>query len=89
MGRFYSVDANYDLAALYAFTGEKQLAYKNLRIVDKIHACPLWMATQIKTDPFFNNIRNEPEFQQIARDVESKYQAEYERVRKWIEEQVK
>jgi TolB-like protein/AraC-like DNA-binding protein/Tfp pilus assembly protein PilF len=83
MGRFYSV------AALYAFTGEKQLAYKNLRIVDKIHACPLWMATQIKTDPFFNNIRNEPEFQQIARDVESKYQAEHERVKKWLEEQGK
>ena len=41
----------------------------------------------IKRDPLFNSIRNEPEFQQIARDVEAKYQAEHERVRKWLEEQ--
>jgi molybdopterin converting factor small subunit len=34
----------------------------------------------------FDNIRAEPEFQQIVRDVEAKYQAEYERVRKWLEE---
>jgi len=36
--------------------------------------------------PIFNSIRDEPEFQQIARDVEAKYQAEHERVRKWLEE---
>ncbi|MGC1390762.1 MAG: hypothetical protein WA816_06970 [Bacteroidales bacterium] len=45
------------------------------------------MVTLIKTDPFFNNIRNDPAFQQIARDIEAKYQAEHERVRKWLEEQ--
>ncbi len=28
-----------------------------------------------------------PEFQQIVRDVVAKYQAEHERVRKWLEEQ--
>ena len=43
----------------------------------------------IKNDPLFNSIRNEPEFQQIVRDVEAKYQAEHERVRKWLEEQGK
>ena len=41
----------------------------------------------IKTDPLFNSMRDEPEFQQIVRDVEAKYQAEHERVRKWLEEQ--
>ena len=44
------------------------------------------MSTLIKTDPLFNSIRNEPEFQQIAKDIEAKYQAEHERVRKWLEE---
>ena len=43
----------------------------------------------IKNDPLFASLRNEPEFQQIARDVESKYQAEHERVRKWMEKQGK
>jgi hypothetical protein len=34
----------------------------------------------LKYDPLFDNIRNEPEFQQIVRDIEAKYQAETERV---------
>jgi hypothetical protein len=45
------------------------------------------MSVNIKTDPLFNSIRNEPEFQQIAKDIEAKYQAEHERVRKWLETQ--
>ena len=47
----------------------------------------LYRVTIIKHDPLFNSIRNEPEFLQIAKDVEAKYQAEHERVRKWLEEQ--
>ena len=89
MGRWYSIDANYDIAALYAFLGEKEKAYENLRIVNKIHICPLWLLNLIKHDPFFNSIRNEPEFQKIVNDLEVKYQAEHERVRKWMEEQEK
>jgi molybdopterin converting factor small subunit len=45
------------------------------------------MSMLMKTDPLFNSIRNEPEFKQIASDIEAKYQAEHERVRKWLEEQ--
>ena len=81
--------AYYDLAGVYAFRGEKDKAYKNLRIFNQIQRIPLWMAMLIKTDPLFNSIRNEPEFQQIAKDIEAKYQAEHERVRKWLEEQGK
>jgi hypothetical protein len=47
----------------------------------------LYRVTIIKNDPLFNSIWNEPEFQQIVRDVEGKYQADHERVRKWLEEQ--
>jgi TolB-like protein/AraC-like DNA-binding protein/Tfp pilus assembly protein PilF len=85
MGRWYSIDANFDIAALYAFMGEKGKAYENLKMVDKIHICPLWLLNLIKNDPFFNSIRNEPEFQRIVHDLEAKYQAEHERVRRWIE----
>jgi TolB-like protein len=76
----------YDLAGVYAFIGEKDKAYKNLRIFNQMQRQPLWMSMLIKTDPLFNSIRNESEFQLIARDVEAKYQAEHERVRKWLEE---
>jgi TolB-like protein len=75
------------LAGIYAFMGERDKAYKNLRIFNQIQEIPLWMSVNIKTDPLFNSIRNEPEFQQIAKDIEAKYQAEHERVRKWLETQ--
>jgi len=77
----------YDLAGIYAFLGDRDKAYKNLRIFNQIVQVPLWMSKLIKTDPLFNSIRNEPEFQQITMDIEAKYQAEHERVKKWLEEQ--
>jgi hypothetical protein len=35
----------------------------------------------------FDSIRSEERFQKILQNMESKYQAEHERVRKWLEEQ--
>jgi hypothetical protein len=89
LGRFYSIDANYDLAALYAFQGDKKNCYKNLKEVAKVNVCPLWLLSSIKDEPLFASIRNDYEFQQIVAEMESKYQAEHERVRKWLEEQGK
>jgi hypothetical protein len=54
--------------------------------VDKRTVFPLWWVNLFKHDPLFNNLRDEPEFQQIVSDVEVKYQAEHERVRQWLEE---
>jgi tetratricopeptide (TPR) repeat protein len=82
----YGLYAYYDLAGVYAFRGENEKAYKNLGLFNQAQHIPSWMAMLIKTDPLFNSIRNEPEFQQITKDIEAKYQAEYERVRKWLEE---
>ena len=45
-----------------------------------------WAVFWIKNDPLLNSIREEPEFRQIVRDVEAKYQAEHERVRQWLED---
>jgi tetratricopeptide (TPR) repeat protein len=81
--KFYTY---YDLAGVYAFLGEKGKAYENLRIFSQIQRVPSWMPAVIKNDPLFGSIRNEPEFQQIVMDMEAKYQAEHERVRKWMEE---
>jgi TolB-like protein len=88
-GRRYSteLDAYYDLAGVYAFMGDKGKAYENLKIWDTFPIFPLWYVVWLKDDPLFDSIRNEPEFQQILRDVEAKYQAEHERVKKWLEEQ--
>ena len=76
----------YSLAQLYAFRGEKDKAFENLRIYNQKLLIPLHLVTMIKDIPLFDNIRDEPEFQQIVKEVEAKYQAEHERVRKWLEE---
>jgi len=89
LGREYAeqVGLYYDLAGVYAFRGKKDKAYENLRIFNQRQWMPFFIVTLIKDDPLFDPIRDEPEFQQIVRDVEAKYQAEHERVRKWLEEQ--
>jgi len=76
----------YNLAAMHAFLGDKDKAYDNLRLMNQHERMAKWMIKDLNNDPLFDSIRNEPEFQQIVRDVEAKYQAEHERVRKWLEE---
>ena len=76
----------YDLASVYAFRGEKDRAYENLRKFNEMERIPLWWLQLLKDNPMFDSLRHEPEFQQIVRDLETKYQAEHERVRKWLEE---
>jgi TolB-like protein len=76
----------YDLAAVYATIGEKRMAFENLRIFSRKSYVAEWILSYLKHDPAFNSIRNESEFQQIVKDVETKYQAEHERVRKCLEE---
>ena len=83
----FSSNAYYDLAGVYAFMGEKEKAYEILRIITRYPIIPLSMVDDIKKyNPLYNSIRNEPEFQKIVKDMEAKYQAEHERVRKWLEE---
>jgi TolB-like protein len=78
--------AYYDLAGIYAFSGDKIKAYENLKIFNK-DPDPGWIRRFIKYDPLFDSIRNEPEFQNIVKDMDTKYLAEHERVKKWLEEQ--
>ncbi|OFY63381.1 MAG: hypothetical protein A2Y71_14935, partial [Bacteroidetes bacterium RBG_13_42_15] len=90
-GRMYSQAkyTYYDLAAVYAFKGNKDMALKNLRIVNEKTEFPSWGLYYIKNDPLIDSIRKEPEFQKIARDLEAKYNLGHEKVRKWLEEQGK
>ncbi len=78
--------AYYDMAAIYAFRGEKDKAYENLKIFNQRQMMAIWLVNLIKNDPLFDGIREEEEFQQIVSDMEAKYQAEHERVRQWLVE---
>jgi tetratricopeptide (TPR) repeat protein len=76
----------HSLAAIYTFLEDKDKAYEYLRLFNQRQRMPLYMIKEIKNNPLFDSIRDEPEFQQVVRDVEAKYRAEHERVRKWLEE---
>jgi TolB-like protein len=78
--------AQYDLACVYAFLGDKVKAYQYLDEVNEMNYFPNWWVVFAKHDPLLESIRNEERFQKILQDMESKYQAEHERVRKWLEE---
>jgi inorganic pyrophosphatase len=81
------VYSDYSLARIYAITGDKGKAYENLKIWDQDQSVLLVDLISMKNDPSFNNIRNEPEFQKYLKNMEARYQAEHERVKKWMEEQ--
>jgi tetratricopeptide (TPR) repeat protein len=89
LGRFNTINkrAHFDLALVYAYKGDKETAYRYLDEVNKNQAFPLWWVIQFKYNPLFNSIRHEPRFQNILKDVEAKYQAEHDRVGKWLAEQ--
>lgn len=78
--------AHYDLAGTYAFMGEKDKAYAYLEEWSRMDSFPLWWVTLFKNDPMFNSIRGEERFQGLLLEVEAKYRTEYEKVRKWLEE---
>lgn len=82
-----SYNAQYDLAATYAFLGNYAKAYQYLDDFSNRKNYPLWWVNLAKHDPLFNSIRNEERFQKILQDMTAKYQAEHERVGKWLAEQ--
>ncbi len=77
---------SYDLAAIYAFRGEKDKALEcQNKFEQALKICNLYTVNLIKNDPLFENVKNEPEFLKIVRDIEYRYQADHERVKKWLE----
>jgi TolB-like protein/AraC-like DNA-binding protein len=75
---------HFDLAEAYALAGDKEKAYYYLDEVNKNRAFPLWWVILFERIPYFINMRQEPRFQNILKDVETKYQAEHIRVGKWL-----
>jgi len=85
LGAYYKAP-HYDLAGVYAFLGQPEKAYQHLREWNTRNSFPLWWVNLIKRDSLFESIRNEPEFQQILKDVEAKYMVTHETVKQWLEE---
>ena len=81
------IQAYYDLACIYSFRGDINNALKYFKSYSQIKNCELWRLTAVRHEPLLNNLRNNSEFQQYLKDLENKYQAEHDRVGKWLEGQ--
>ena len=52
----------YDRAGVYAFRGEREKAYADLRMYNLRQRHGYWFVQLINNDPLLNSIRDEPEF---------------------------
>lgn len=86
------IEANYypevnlphlSLAAVYSAKGEKAKALEHLKKNKSTH---LQTLNNLKFNPMFDNIRDEPDFQSILKDVESKYGEVHQSVGKFLAE---
>ena len=87
LGRNIDAYSYFTLAATYAFLGDHVKAYQYLDELDKSSYFNLDFIIDSKHSSMFAGLRNEARFQKIIQNMESRYQAEHERVRKWLEEQ--
>jgi hypothetical protein len=59
-----------NLARIYALTGEKDLALKQLEIVSKLPVGPSY--GQLRLDPEWDSLRGDPRFEQIVASLAPK-----------------
>ena len=79
------------LAIAHIIRGEKVKAIENLNYcinLDNPEKEP-YPLLEFFNFPWFDSIRNEPEFLKITSEMKTRFQAEHERVRKWLEVQGK
>ena len=77
---------HYILASACAVEGDKVRVYEILKRYKEAQKISDFYINYIKYDPWFDSIRDEPEFQKIVGELESKFQIEHERIRKWLED---
>lgn len=74
------------LSCIYSELNEKEKAIFYIKMFkERKTVSRLWVLV-LKEFPMFDNIRNEPEFAEVLKDAEAKYQKEYDRVGKLLGE---
>jgi hypothetical protein len=76
--------SHFCLAQIYAALNNKQQSMYYLGLMKKATSTPKIFIYGLKTNPMFENIRSEPEFQKITRELEKKYLEEHEKIRKLL-----
>ncbi len=79
-------ETHFSLACIYSTLNQKDKAIEYLVQLKKRNYIDVWLVTRLKYSPMLDNIRNEPEFAEVLKDVETKYQKEHEKVGKLLRE---
>jgi hypothetical protein len=77
-------ESHFRLAVIYAILNDKQKSLQYLELIKQSRSVPLNFINELKTNPMFDNVRNEPEFQKITRELEKKYNEEHEKIKKLL-----
>jgi AraC-like DNA-binding protein/TolB-like protein len=72
--------SHFYLAMNYSALGEKEKAMAYLKEVRNKNTIPRWIIIYLQHEPFFESIRNEPEFIHLKKELEQKYQKEHKRI---------
>jgi AraC-like DNA-binding protein/TolB-like protein len=73
-----------EIAMVHSAMGNKDEAFKNLYELKKMNASPLWFILELKDSPWFDNIRENPEFDNLIIFLEKGYQKEHERIKELL-----
>ena len=78
--------SHFNLACNFAALNNKKKALEYLVQIKNRKTMPRWLLHELKELPLLDNIRNEPEFQEVLTDAEAKYEKEHERVGELLRE---
>jgi tetratricopeptide (TPR) repeat protein len=77
-------DYHFNLAIIYSILNDKQKTFYYLEMINQSQSASFHFIDELKTNPMFDNVRQEPEFQKIARELEKKYLKEHEKIKKLL-----
>ncbi len=77
-------ESHFKLAIIYAILNDKQKSLHYLEMIKNSRSVPLYFINDLKTNPMFDNVRGDLEFQKIFSELEKKYFDEHEKIKKLL-----
>ncbi|MCB0633033.1 MAG: hypothetical protein KDD15_25015 [Lewinella sp.] len=74
-------------AMISAYEGDTQKALEQVRAFSEMDHYHYWILLFLKIDPLMDQLKEQPPFQKIMQDMETKFQAQHERIKKTLTEQ--
>lgn len=80
-----SLYKNLSLALYYSYRGEINIALEHMKLFAMQENYTYWTLLFLKIDPLIEPMKDHPEFQQIFREIESKFWEQHEQIKKSLE----